>query len=297
MAPDSSDTLGGSGTLYVVGTPIGNLQDLSPRAQAVLGRVRLIAAEDTRRTRILLSSIGVNTPLMACHDHNEADCARQLCERLVTGDDVALVSDAGMPLLSDPGLLVVRAARAHGIRVVSVPGPCAITTALSGAGQPADRFVFEGFLPRKAGARDARLATLRHEARTLVFFEAVHRLPETLVAMATAFGADRRAALARELTKLHEQIVDGTLASLHAGLGETIPLKGEFVLVVAGSEAESTPDEAEAQRIFELLATHLPPRDAVALTAQITGLPRNTVYRLTRVAGGPDTAGGPPPTA
>jgi 16S rRNA (cytidine1402-2'-O)-methyltransferase len=287
MAPDSSDTPAGSGTLFVVGTPIGNLQDLSPRAQEVLGRVRLIAAEDTRRTRILLSSIGVNTPLMACHGHNEVECAQQLCERLQAGDDIALVSDAGMPLLSDPGLLVVRAARDRGIRVISVPGPSAIVTALAAAGLPADRFVFEGFLPRKPGVRDARLAELRHEVRTMVFFEAVHRLPQTLKALAAVFGPDRRAVIARELTKMHEQVVDGTLASLCADIGERIVLKGEFVLLVAGSDVDATPDEAQAQRIFMLLAAHLPAREAVALTARITGLPRNAVYRLTRVSGEP----------
>ncbi len=278
MAPENC------GTLYVVGTPIGNLQDLSPRARDVLGRVALVAAEDTRRTRGLLSSIGVNTPLIACHDHNESDCAQQLVARLTGGESVALVSDAGMPLLSDPGLLVVRAARSQGITVVSIPGPSAITTALTAAGLAADRFVFEGFLPRRSSARQSRLAELRDECRTLIFFEAVHRMPECLDALVAAFGPDRSAVIARELTKLHEQVVDGTLASLRERLDVQIPLKGEFVVVVAGNDAATSADESEARRIFELLAGSLSAREAVALTARITGLPRNTVYRLTRLS-------------
>lgn len=272
-----------SGTLYVVGTPIGNLQDLGPRARDVLGRVDLIAAEDTRRTRGLLSSIGLNTPLMAYHEHNETERADELLARLATGESIALVSDAGTPLLSDPGLKLVRAARARGLPLVCIPGPSALTAALSVAGLATDRFVFEGFLPRRAAVRAERLAALAAEPRTIVLFEAVHRMQETLAALIEAFGAGREAVVARELTKLHEQVTGGTLGALAAQLGGEIPLKGEFVVLIAGSGEETTADERDARRVYRLLAARLSPRDAVALTAEITGLSRNAVYRLTRL--------------
>ena len=273
----------GSGTLYVVATPIGNLADLAPRARSVLAAADVIAAEDTRRARGLLSHIGANVPVIAYHDHNEEESLPGLLARLARGESVALVSDAGTPLISDPGLTLVRAARAQGVAVVSVPGPSAVLAALSSSGLPTDRFAFEGFLPRRAGARSERLRAVANDSRTLVFFEAVHRMPETLQALVETFGADRQAVLARELTKVHEQVVAGTLEQLAQRLGADVPLLGEFVIVVAGNLAAGTPDEQRAQRIFELLQAELPPSRAVALTAQISGLPRNDVYRLTRV--------------
>jgi 16S rRNA (cytidine1402-2'-O)-methyltransferase len=273
----------GSGTLYVVATPIGNLADLSARARSVLSEADVIAAEDTRRARGLLSHIGANVPVIAYHDHNEEECLPGLLERLARGESVALVSDAGTPLISDPGLKLVRAARAQGVTIVSVPGPSAVLAALSSSGLPTDRFAFEGFLPRRAGARSERLRAVANDSRTLVFFEAVHRMPETLQALVETFGADRQAVLARELTKVHEQVVAGTLGQLAQRLGADVPLLGEFVIVVAGNLAAGTPDEQRAQRIFDLLQAELPPSRAVALTAQISGLPRNDVYRLTRV--------------
>jgi 16S rRNA (cytidine1402-2'-O)-methyltransferase len=273
-----------TGTLYVVGTPIGNLEDLSPRARAVLGEVDLIAAEDTRRTRGLLSTIGLNTPLIAYHEHNEAQRAPQLVERLRGGESVALVSDAGTPLISDPGWVLVRAAAAAGVRIVTIPGPSALTAALAVGGLPTDRFVFEGFLPRRAAARSERLRQLSGEARTMVFYESVHRVAETLAALEEALGAERPAVLARELTKLHEQIRRGTVAELRRALAaEEIPLKGEFVLLVAGRAEPEQADEADAKRLYALLSRELPPNKAVALTAEITGLPRNSVYRLVRL--------------
>jgi 16S rRNA (cytidine1402-2'-O)-methyltransferase len=274
-----------SGTLYVVGTPIGNLQDLGPRARDVFSRVDLIAAEDTRRTRGLLSSIGLNTPLIAYHEHNETERAEELLERLAAGESIALVSDAGTPLLSDPGLELVRAARARGMPLVCVPGPSALTAALSVAGLATDRFVFEGFLPRRAAARAERLAALAAEPRTIVLFEAVHRMQETLVALQDAFGPGREAVIARELTKVHEQVASGSLGALTEQLGGEIALKGEFVVLVAGCSEETTAEDREARRVFRLLADRLPPRDAVSLAAEITGLSRNTVYRLTRLPG------------
>jgi 16S rRNA (cytidine1402-2'-O)-methyltransferase len=275
MATDSR------GVLYVIGTPLGNLEDLSARARRVLAEVDLIAAEDTRRTRGLLSSIGLNRPLIAYHEHNEARRTASLVAELQSGKSIALVSDAGTPLISDPGYRLVSAALAADVHAVSVPGPSAVTAALSISGLPAERFVFEGFLPRRTGARRERLEALRSEPRTLVFFEAVHRIVATLADLVEVFGAERRAALARELTKVHESLVSGTLAEIGAGLGAGIPLKGEFVLVVAGSgEAQGGADRAEARRVFDLLHHELPAAAAAKLAAKITGVPRNEIYRL-----------------
>jgi 16S rRNA (cytidine1402-2'-O)-methyltransferase len=270
------------GKLYVVGTPIGAVDDLSPRARDVLAKADVVAAEDTRQTRGLLSRIGVESRLIAYHEHNETERVPALLAELEQGRSVALVSDAGTPLISDPGWRLVAAAQAAGIDVVPVPGPCAAIAALSVAGLPTDHFVFEGFLPRREGARDERLSALRHEQRTIVFYEAVHRVAATLAALRHAFGAERRAALARELTKTHEQIAIGTLGELEARLDSGIPLLGEFVIVVAGAAAIAA-DEAEARRVYELLAAELPPDRALKLAAAITGVARNTLYRLTRV--------------
>jgi 16S rRNA (cytidine1402-2'-O)-methyltransferase len=276
-----TDTRSDRGRLYVVGTPIGNVDDLSPRARDVLAKADVIAAEDTRHTRGLLSRIGVESRLIAYHEHNEAERVPAFLEQLQRGQSIALVSDAGTPLISDPGWRLVNAAQAAGISVVPVPGPCAAIAALSAAGLPTDHFVFEGFLPRRDKARADRLEALRYEPRTIVFYEAVHRIAATLTALRTAFGDDRRAALARELTKTHEQIVTGTLAELGARLDTSIPLLGEFVIVVGGAAA-AAPDEAEARRVYELLATDVPPDQALKLTAAITRLSRNALYRLTR---------------
>jgi 16S rRNA (cytidine1402-2'-O)-methyltransferase len=270
------------GKLYVVATPIGNLDDLSPRARDVLATAAVIAAEDTRHTRGLLSRIGAESRLIAYHEHNEEQRVPELLERLSRGESVALVSDAGTPLISDPGWRLVHAAQGAGVDVVPVPGPCAAIVALSAAGLPTDHFVFEGFLPRRDGARTERLAKLQREERTIVFYEAVHRIVAMLTALAEAFGGERRAALARELTKVHEQICVGTLAELQARLDKDIPLLGEFVIVVAGSSATTTPSDDEAQRVYELIAAEIEPGKALQLTAAITGLSRNVLYRLTR---------------
>lgn len=271
-----------TGTLFVVGTPIGNLHDLSPRARDVLSRVHVIAAEDTRRTRGLLSTIGVETPVLAYHEHNEDARAEELVARLKSGESVALVSDAGMPLISDPGWTLVSEARAAHLSVQSIPGPSAVCAALSVAGLPTDRYVFEGFLPRRSGQRNRRLEQLRAEPRTMVFFESVHRVTDTLEAMIATFGAARRAAIARELTKLHEQTRCGTLAELGAALGRDVPLLGEFVLLVAGSDAASAVEDAELERVYGLLLRDLPSKRALALAAEILGVPRNEAYRRLR---------------
>lgn len=277
MASDSQ------GVLYVVGTPLGNLEDLSDRARRTLAAADLIAAEDTRHTRGLLSSIGLKRALIAYHEHNESRQTPRLLEALANGKSIALVSDAGTPLISDPGFELVSAALAAGIRVVCIPGPSALTAALSICGLPTDRFVFEGFLPRRGGPRRERLEFLAQEARTMVFYEAVHRIAATMTDLIATFGPDRRAALARELTKLHESLATGTLAEIAGQLGDGIPLKGEFVLVVTGVRmAEGAADLSEARRVFDLLHAELPAAAAAKLTSKITGASRDVVYRLTR---------------
>ena len=271
-----------TGTLYVVATPIGNLDDFSPRARRVLGSVDLIAAEDTRRTRGLLTKFGVKTPTISCHDHNEASRSPRLLKRLRRGESVALVSDAGTPLLSDPGLLLVRAAHDAGVPVVPVPGPSALAAALSVAGESTDRFVFEGFLPRRAGPRRARLESLARESATVVLFESVHRVRATVAELRARFGADRPASILRELTKVHESVYRGTLGTLAEQLGEDIPLKGEFVLAIAGAGGETGAGDGEILRVFELVAAEVSRKAAVTLTAKILGVSRNRVYGLTR---------------
>lgn len=267
------------GTLYVVATPIGNLGDLSPRAQDTLRQVAAVCAEDTRHTRRLLAHFGIEAELIALHEHNESAQAARLVERLQAGDSLALVSDAGTPLVSDPGYRLVRAAREAGLRVSPVPGPSAVIAALSAAGLPSDRFAFEGFLPARPAARRERLQRLAGEPRTLAFYEASHRIEETLADMAAVFGVGRRAVVARELTKLFETVLDGTLAELHARVqADADQRKGEFVVLVepAGDDADAL--LAEGLRVQALLAGHLPPSTAARLAAEITGAPRKELY-------------------
>ena len=268
-----------SGTLYIVATPIGNLDDLAPRARQTLTDVDLIAAEDTRHTGRLLSHIGAKTPQKALHDHNENEAVPGLIEALESGKDVALVSDAGTPLVSDPGYRLVQAAHQHGIPVSPIPGPSAAIAALSAAGLPSDRFSFEGFLPSKAKARDEVLTQLAGEARTMIFYESVHRIAQTVGAMIGAFGADRCVFLGRELSKLHEQCVSATLGDIAKQLGDaSIPDKGEFVLVVAGNA--SPPDSSiEVDRLITELAAVLPGKQAAAIAAKVTGGKRNALYQ------------------
>lgn len=267
------------GTLWVVATPIGNLDDLSPRAVATLREVALIAAEDTRHSRALLVRHGIATPLAALHEHNEREAVAALLARLVAGDSVALVSDAGTPLVSDPGYRLVRAARAAGIRVSPVPGACAAIAALSVAGLPSDRFVFEGFLPAKAPARRARLVELAAEPRTLVFYESSHRVAESLADMRDVFGAAREAVLARELTKLYETVLAAPLGELAERVArDPDQQRGEFVLLVAGRGEEADARVEEGRRVFALLRDELPPAKAAKLAAAISGAPRRALY-------------------
>ena len=268
-----------AGVLHVVATPIGNLGDLSPRALQVLRSVTAICAEDTRHTRQLLAHFGVERPLLALHQHNEEAAAAPLVSRLLAGEDLALVSDAGTPLVSDPGYRLVRAARAAGVKVSPVPGACAFVAALSVAGLPSDRLVFEGFLPAKGNARRERLAPLASETRTLAFYESAHRIEDTLADMAATFGADRRAVIARELTKLFETVLDGTLADLHARvLADPNQRKGEFVVLVQGASDDADARITEGKRLYAKLGEHLPPSTAAKLAAELSGAPRKALY-------------------
>jgi 16S rRNA (cytidine1402-2'-O)-methyltransferase len=277
------------GRLQVVATPIGNLADLSARAREALSSADVIAAEDTRRTRVLLRAMGIAKPLVSLHEHNESQRTPELLARLAAGETIALVSDAGTPLLSDPGLeLVQRAARA-GFEVHAIPGPSAITSALAVAGLPTDRFCFEGFLPSRERERRTALAALAHEPRTLVFFEAPHRILRTLAAMAAEFGAERPAAVARELTKAHETIYRGTLQELLArAQAEENFQRGEITIVVHGATAPTGGVDGQLlRRTVELLAQELPPGRVAAIAAQLTGATRAAAYALaTRGASG-----------
>jgi 16S rRNA (cytidine1402-2'-O)-methyltransferase len=270
------------GRLDIVATPIGNLGDLSPRAKQALAEADIVAAEDTRHTLGLLQSIGVARPLVSLHEHNETRRVPELLARLEDGAVVALVSDAGTPLLSDPGFELVSLAARAGIEVRAIPGPSAITAALAVAGLPTDRFCFEGFLPARARERRERLAALVDETRTLVFFEAPHRIAESLADLAAAMGSEREAVIAREITKAHETIYRGTLAQLaERAQSEANLARGEITLVVHGaSPAEKRGETLQLERVAMLLAKELPPGKAAALAAQITGTRRSDAYAL-----------------
>jgi 16S rRNA (cytidine1402-2'-O)-methyltransferase len=270
------------GTLYVVATPIGNLDDITARALRVLREVSLIAAEDTRHSARLMQHFGIGTPLAACHEHNEREQGSHFIARLLSGADVALISDAGTPLISDPGYHLVRNARAAGVRVVPVPGPSALITALSAAGLPSDRFIFEGFLPAKTAGRRARLEQVKEEPRTLIFYEAPHRILECLQDMQLVFGDQRPALLARELTKTFETLKGLPLAELAAWVGaDSNQQRGECVVLVAGWQAPEGDDalSVEALRVLDLLLQDLPLKRAAALAAEITGVRKNLLYQ------------------
>ncbi|GAB3098229.1 16S rRNA (cytidine(1402)-2'-O)-methyltransferase [Lysobacter terrae] len=266
-------------TLHVVATPIGNLGDLSPRALDTLRSVAAVCAEDTRHTRQLLSHFGLERPLIALHQHNEDAQAAQLVARLLAGESLALVSDAGTPLVSDPGFRLVSAARAAGVRVSPVPGACAAIAALSVAGLPSDRFVFEGFLQAKASARRERLTRLAGETRTLLFYESAHRIEDALADMAAAFGPQRRAVIGRELTKLFETVLDGPLVDLQARVAaDPDQRKGEFVVIVEGAGEDTDAKIAEGQRLYAKLSEYLKPSQAAKLAAELSGAPRKALY-------------------
>jgi 16S rRNA (cytidine1402-2'-O)-methyltransferase len=276
-----------AGRLYVVATPIGNLGDLSPRAREILRTVSLIAAEDTRHSGVLLKHFGIETPQLSLHDHNERQRADGIIERLRQGAAVALVSDAGTPAISDPGFELVRAAAAEGFEIIAVPGPCAAIAALSIGGLPTDRFCFEGFLPARGAARRKRLQSLAAEPRTLVLYEAPHRVRETLEDCADAFGAERRAAVAREITKLHEMAYRGSLRELlDRAQSDADFTRGEIVLAVAGAPQPAADDDRGADghggaldRVLQILLAELPLKQAAHLAAQITEARDNEAYK------------------
>ncbi|MGH8418414.1 MAG: 16S rRNA (cytidine(1402)-2'-O)-methyltransferase [Pseudomonas sp.] len=272
-----------TGSLYVVATPIGNLDDMSVRALKVLREVSLIAAEDTRHSLRLMQHFGIETPLAACHEHNEREEGSRFIARLQAGDDVALISDAGTPLISDPGYHLVRQARAAGIQVVPVPGACALIAALSAAGLPSDRFIFEGFLPAKSVGRKARLELLKEEPRTVIFYEAPHRILECLQDLEDIFGADRPAVLGRELTKTFETLKGLPLGELRAFVeGDSNQQRGECVVLVAGWSEPEGEDAigTEARRVLDLLLQEMPLKRAAALAAEITGVRKNLLYQV-----------------
>ena len=278
--------IGPAGRLYVVATPIGNLGDMSSRAKEILQSCSLIAAEDTRHTGALLKAFGIQTPQLSLHDHNEQFRAGDIIERLGQGASVALVSDAGTPAISDPGFELVRAAAAAGFEIIAIPGPCAAIAALSIGALPTDRFCFEGFLPVRGAARRRRLQSLAGEARTLVLYEAPHRVRETLEDCAAVFGGERSAMVAREITKMHETSYRGSLRDLLARADVDADFgRGEIVLILAGAQAPADDDrgadghDGALDRALKILLAELPLKQAARLAAQITGARDNEAYK------------------
>ncbi|MDM8564098.1 16S rRNA (cytidine(1402)-2'-O)-methyltransferase [Candidatus Halobeggiatoa sp. HSG11] len=271
-----------NGTLYVVATPIGNLQDLSPRAKTILSEVDLIAAEDTRHSRQLLKYFNISTPLQSLHEHNEKQQAKILLKRLFDGDNIALISDAGTPLISDPGQHFLQLVLAEQITVIPIPGACALISALSIAGFSADKFVFEGFLSAKSTTRQQRLEELKTETRTLVFYEAPHRIVACIEDILQVFGEQREIALVKELTKIFETVYRNNLPEVLNWLQEKSERsKGEFVLVIQGySPPDNKTITPEAERIFKLLRKDLALKQAAKLTSEITGISKNSLYTL-----------------
>ena len=268
-----------SGKLFIVATPIGNLGDISERALSVLREVDLIAVEDTRHSRTLLQQFGISTPMLAYHDFNEGQQVAKLLERITSGEDIALISDAGTPLVSDPGYQLVRQAHIRGIKVVPVPGASAVIAALCSAGLASDRFTFEGFLPARSAARKATLQALQKESRTMIFYEAPHRIVECLVDMLECLGGGREITMARELTKTFETIKHTTVAELLEMVrNDANQQKGEIVLVVAGSRAEAQLIDPQVLQTLKVLLADLPLKHACALAAQITGIKKNFLY-------------------
>ena len=275
----------------MVATPIGNLGDLSPRAAETLAKADLVLAEDTRHTARLLSAAGAKARMLSLHEHNENERIDGVLDRLAEGQQIALVSDAGTPLVSDPGFRLVRAVRDAGYLLSPVPGPCAAIAALSAAGLPSDRFVFEGFLPPKDAARLARLEALANEPRTLVFYESVHRIDATLAALVRVFGDGRAATLAREITKTWETLYHGTLGDIAAIVArDPDTRRGELVLIVAGADDTGGSSDDELERWLRALVREMPVRQAAALAARATGRRRNEIYQLALRLKDADTA-------
>ena len=272
-----------TGILYIVATPIGNLQDITQRALDTFAQVDLIAAEDTRHSGLLLSHYGIKKPFFALHDHNEQEKAHILVEKLKQGSNIALISDAGTPLISDPGFHLVRQCREAGIRVVPLPGACAAITALCASGIASDRFCFEGFLPAKSKARKDKLENIAEEDRTLIFYESTHRILDTLEDMQLVLGGERYIVLAREITKTWETITGNTIKNLREWLSEDPNrTKGEMVLIVEGKPKSDNNDEIspQAMKALELIAEELPLKKAAAIVAELYGYKKNALYQF-----------------
>lgn len=267
--------------LYIVATPIGNLADISARAIEVLSSVDLIAAEDTRHSKYLLQHHGIEASTISLHEHNEQQRSELLLSRIAAGESIALISDAGTPLISDPGFRLVNMAREQGIKVVPIPGACAVITALSASGLSAERFAFEGFLPPKSTARRQVLEKLANEPRTLIFYESPKRMVASLQDMLAVFGADRKACLARELTKMFETIVTLPLAELvEVVINDPNHQKGEIVLLIEGQSTVVDSDEAEQARVLQILLAEVPLKQAASITASILGIKKNKAYDM-----------------
>ncbi|MFT4862124.1 MAG: 16S rRNA (cytidine1402-2'-O)-methyltransferase [Pseudohongiellaceae bacterium] len=271
-----------AGILYIVATPIGNIDDISARAIQILGAVDVIAAEDTRHSKQLLNRLGISNKLVAYHDHNDDYVSSKFIDSLAAGQSIALISDAGTPLISDPGYKLVKLARESGVSVIPIPGASAITAALSVAGLATDRFCFEGFLPAKTAAREQRLTQLSKESRTLVFYEAPHRIVAALESFVKVFGEDRLVFLGREITKKFESHFYGSVAEAAEWLNsDSDNQRGEFVIVLSGDESADAiaEDQAEAFRIAQLLESEMSLKRAVALASEITGVRKNQLYQ------------------
>jgi 16S rRNA (cytidine1402-2'-O)-methyltransferase len=267
--------------LYIVATPIGNLADMSQRAIEILQSVDVIAAEDTRHSGFLLQHFAIKTPSVSLHDHNELQRSETLLTRLQQGESIALISDAGTPLISDPGYKLVSLVRDHGIPVIPIPGSCAVIAALSASGLPSDRFSFEGFLPSKQGARLQTLEKLAGDTRTLIFYDSPRRLQSTLTDMVEIFGGERRACLARELTKLHETINTKPLAELLNWVkNDANQQRGECVVLVEGAKNHQDANEVEVNRVLGLLLKELPVKKAAAITSSLLGISKNNAYDM-----------------
>ena len=274
------ETITASGQLYVVATPIGNLADITERAAEVLKKVDAIAVEDTRHSRKLLQHLSIDTPMFALHEFNESHKVNEIIRRITLGESIALISDAGTPLISDPGYQLVKLARSSGVKVSPVPGASALIAALSCAGLPSDRFAFEGFLPNKSAARLAILSSLSADTRTLIFYEAPHRILASLADMKRAFGGERYVVLARELTKTFETIHGDCLEDLLPWVEKDLnQQRGEFVVLVHGAEKNVSELSAETIHVLETLMEELPLKQAASLSAKITGIKKNVLYQ------------------
>ena len=270
------------GELYLVATPIGDMTDIAPRALGILSTVDIVAVEDKRRSSRLFSHFGIKTPMISYHDHSEEKQVKKIIDELLCGKSVALISDAGTPLIADPGYKLVNAAKDKSIKVSPVPGPCALIAAISASGLPSDRFIFEGFLPSKSIPRIIKIQNISADSRTIIFYEAPHRILETLIDMIKVIGPSRKIVLARELTKTYETFISGTLESVLQVIEKDLnQQKGEIVIVLAGADSsEKKIETQDSKRILSVLLEELPLKQAVSLGSKITGIQKNIFYKL-----------------